>query len=73
MREINVSNESEKAVMNQEDTSSKTIEMTQEDIFINNNFGSKISYQGFQEFEAKDFTIPNDISSASFLAGITPV
>ncbi len=26
----------------------------------------KISYQGLQEFDAKDFTIPNDISSAAF-------
>jgi 3-phosphoshikimate 1-carboxyvinyltransferase len=42
------------------------LKIQQEDIFINNNFGSKISYQGFQEFQAKDFTIPNDISSASF-------
>jgi len=28
--------------------------------------GTKISYNGFQEFDAKDFFIPNDISSASF-------
>ncbi len=28
--------------------------------------GTKISYNGFQEFDAKDFKIPNDISSASF-------
>lgn len=42
MREINVSNESEKVVMNQEDTSSKTIDMTQEDIFINLRLISKI-------------------------------
>jgi len=29
--------------------------------------GNIISYQGFQEFGAKDFTIPGDISSAAFL------
>ncbi|MFM8186434.1 MAG: 3-phosphoshikimate 1-carboxyvinyltransferase [Alphaproteobacteria bacterium] len=28
--------------------------------------GTKISYNGLQEFNAKDFFIPNDISSASF-------
>lgn len=28
--------------------------------------GTKISYQGFQEFAGKDFVIPNDISSAAF-------
>jgi 3-phosphoshikimate 1-carboxyvinyltransferase len=28
--------------------------------------GRKISYQGLQEYESKDLTIPNDISSAAF-------
>lgn len=28
--------------------------------------GTKISYNGLQEFDAKDFTIPGDISSAAF-------
>ncbi len=28
--------------------------------------GTKISYSGLQEFDAKDFDIPNDISSAAF-------
>lgn len=28
--------------------------------------GTKISYSGMQEFDAKDFVIPNDISSAAF-------
>lgn len=31
-----------------------------------NQNGTKISYNGLQEFDAKDFFIPNDISSASF-------
>jgi 3-phosphoshikimate 1-carboxyvinyltransferase len=29
--------------------------------------GTKISYQGMQEFDAKDFVVPGDISSAAFL------
>lgn len=29
--------------------------------------GTKISYQGMQEFDAKDFIVPGDISSAAFL------
>ncbi len=29
--------------------------------------GTKISYNGLQEFDAKDFTIPGDISSAAFV------
>lgn len=29
--------------------------------------GTKISYQGMQEFNAKDFVVPGDISSAAFL------
>jgi 3-phosphoshikimate 1-carboxyvinyltransferase len=29
--------------------------------------GTKISYNGMQEFNAKDFTVPGDISSAAFL------
>ncbi len=32
----------------------------------NEGNGSKISYSGLQEFDAKDFNIPNDISSAAF-------
>lgn len=32
----------------------------------NLNHGTKISYSGLQEFDAKDFTIPGDISSAAF-------
>ena len=35
-------------------------------IEINNKIGTKISYSGLQEFAAKDFTIPGDISSAAF-------
>ncbi len=38
-----------------------------EDIEISGCKGSKISYQGMQEFDAKDFTIPGDISSAAFV------
>lgn len=38
-----------------------------EDIKINNKIGTKISYCGFQEFNAKDFVVPGDISSAAFL------
>lgn len=33
----------------------------------NFNSGTKISYQGMQEFAAKDLTVPGDISSAAFL------
>ncbi len=33
----------------------------------NFNSGTKISYQGMQEFNAKDLTVPGDISSAAFL------
>ena len=46
-----------------------------EDIEINGKIGSKISYNGGQEFDAKDFIIPGDISSAAFIivaAAITP-
>ncbi len=38
-----------------------------EDIEIAGKIGSKISYQGMQEFDAKDFFVPGDISSAAFL------
>lgn len=31
------------------------------------NSGTKISYQGMQEFDAKDLIVPGDISSAAFL------
>jgi 3-phosphoshikimate 1-carboxyvinyltransferase len=33
----------------------------------NFDHGSKISYSGLQEFDARDFVIPGDISSAAFL------
>ena len=33
----------------------------------NLNNGTKISYSGLQEFNAKDFAVPGDISSAAFL------
>lgn len=33
----------------------------------NFNNGTKISYSGLQEFNAKDFAVPGDISSAAFL------
>jgi 3-phosphoshikimate 1-carboxyvinyltransferase len=33
----------------------------------NFNNGTKISYQGLQEFDAKNFAVPGDISSAAFL------
>lgn len=36
------------------------------DIEIAGKIGSKISYSGLQEFDAKDFEIPGDISSAAF-------
>jgi len=38
-----------------------------EDVKINQKIGTKISYLGLQEFQAKDFVIPGDISSAAFL------
>jgi 3-phosphoshikimate 1-carboxyvinyltransferase len=38
-----------------------------EDVQINQKIGTKISYSGLQEFAAKDFAIPGDISSAAFL------
>jgi len=38
-----------------------------EDIKIDGKTGSKISLNGGQEFNAKDFSIPGDISSAAFL------
>lgn len=33
----------------------------------NGKIGTKISYSGLQEFDAKDFIVPGDISSAAFL------
>jgi 3-phosphoshikimate 1-carboxyvinyltransferase len=38
-----------------------------EDLEIAGKTGTKISYQGMQEFDAKDFIVPGDISSAAFL------
>lgn len=43
------------------------LKITTQDVENNNNIGTKISYQGMQEFDAKDFIIPGDISSAAFL------
>ncbi|MBM5782559.1 MAG: 3-phosphoshikimate 1-carboxyvinyltransferase, partial [Pelagibacterales bacterium] len=34
---------------------------------LNDGHGNKISYSGLQEFDAKNFEIPGDISSAAFL------
>jgi 3-phosphoshikimate 1-carboxyvinyltransferase len=39
------------------------LNITQENL----NNGTKISYSGLQEFDAKDLTVPGDISSAAFI------
>ena len=38
-----------------------------EDLEVAGKIGTKISYHGMQEFDAKDFSVPGDISSAAFL------
>lgn len=43
------------------------LKVKSENIEINNKIGTKISYSGLQEFSAKDFAVPGDISSAAFL------
>lgn len=43
------------------------LKVISEDIELNGKTGTKISYYGLQEFDAKDFFVPGDISSAAFL------
>ncbi len=43
------------------------LDIKSEDIEINNKVGTKITFSGNQEFDAADFKIPGDISSAAFL------
>ncbi|MBU6338894.1 MAG: 3-phosphoshikimate 1-carboxyvinyltransferase [Rickettsiales bacterium] len=43
------------------------IKISRKDFELNGKSATKISYQGLQEFDAKDFTVPGDISSAAFL------
>ncbi len=43
------------------------LDVVSEDIAIDGKIGTKISFSGLQTFSAKDFFIPGDISSASFL------
>ena len=43
------------------------LEIKVDDIDISGKIGSKISYQSGQEFNANDFVIPGDISSAAFI------
>lgn len=43
------------------------LKISRNDFELNGKLATKISYRGLQEFDAKDFTIPGDISSAAFL------
>lgn len=43
------------------------LDIQREEIEIAGKLGSKTSFQGLQEFDAKDFKVPGDISSAAFL------
>jgi 3-phosphoshikimate 1-carboxyvinyltransferase len=43
------------------------LEIKVEEMEINGKIGNKISYNGCQEFDAKDFIVPGDISSAAFI------
>lgn len=43
------------------------LEISTEDFESSGKTGTKIAYSGMQEFNAKDFNIPGDISSAAFL------
>jgi 3-phosphoshikimate 1-carboxyvinyltransferase len=43
------------------------IDIKSEDVEINGKIGTKISFCGNQEFEASNFKIPGDISSAAFI------
>jgi len=43
------------------------LEITTQDFEAKGKIATKISYHGLQEFDAKDFNIPGDISSAAFL------
>jgi 3-phosphoshikimate 1-carboxyvinyltransferase len=43
------------------------LKITVENLSNSNKQASKISYQGWQEFDAKDLFVPGDISSAAFL------
>jgi 3-phosphoshikimate 1-carboxyvinyltransferase len=43
------------------------LKITRENFELNGRLATKTSYRGLQEFDAKDFTVPGDISSAAFL------
>lgn len=43
------------------------LDIKSEDIEIDGKIGTKITFNGNQEFDAKDFKVPGDISSAAFL------
>lgn len=43
------------------------LKIDSQDIEIDGKIGTKISYQGYQEFNANNFVVPGDISSAAFL------
>lgn len=43
------------------------LKIDSKNIEIDGKIGTKISYQGCQEFNASDFVVPGDISSAAFL------
>lgn len=43
------------------------LKIISEDIKIDDKIGTKITFQGNQQFDARDFKVPGDISSAAFL------
>jgi 3-phosphoshikimate 1-carboxyvinyltransferase len=43
------------------------LDIKSEDIEVDGNIGTKITFNGNQEFNASDFKVPGDVSSAAFL------